>query len=114
GEDVSVGYFGWGTGFLDYDNDGNLDLFVVNGHGMPDFDNPRSTIGQKNQLFRNSSDGSFHDVSASAGYGLRLRDSGRGVAMGDYDNDGDTDVFVLNNNTYATLLRNDGGNTQGS
>ncbi len=110
GEDVSVGYFGWGTEFFDYDNDGHLDLFVANGHGMPDFDNPRSTIGQRNQLFRNSGDGSFLDVSVRAGYGLRHRDSSRGVTMGDYDNDGDIDIFVVNNNTYASLLKNEGGN----
>ena len=111
GEDVSVGYFGWGTGFFDYDNDGYIDLFVANGHGMPDFDNPRSTIGQRNQLFRNNGDGSFLEVSGSAGYGLRLKDSSRGVTMGDYDNDGDIDVFIVNNNTYASLLKNEAGNT---
>lgn len=110
GEDVSVGYFGWGTEFFDYDNDGYLDIFVANGHGMPDFDNPRSTIGQRNQLFRNGGDGSFLEVSDNVGYGLRLRDSSRGVAMGDYDNDGDIDTFVVNNNTYASLLKNEGGN----
>lgn len=111
GEDVSVGYFGWGTEFFDYDNDGYIDLFVANGHGMPDFDNPRSTIGQRNQLFRNNGDGSFLEVSGSVGYGLRLRDSSRGVAMGDYDNDGDIDLFIVNNNTYASLLKNEGGNS---
>ncbi|MFQ5715313.1 MAG: HEAT repeat domain-containing protein [Candidatus Scalinduaceae bacterium] len=111
GEDVSVGYFGWGTEFFDYDNDGYIDLFVANGHGMPDFDNPRSTIGQRNQLFRNSGDGSFLDVSSRVGYGLRLENSSRGVTMGDYDNDGDIDIFVINNNNYATLLQNVGGNT---
>ncbi len=111
GEDVSVGHFGWGTEFFDFDNDGHLDLFVANGHGMPDFDNPRITIGQRNQLFRNNGDGFFLEVSGSVGYGLRLRDSSRGVAMGDYDNDGDIDLFIVNNNTYASLIKNDGGNT---
>ncbi|WP_096892686.1 sister chromatid cohesion protein PDS5 [Candidatus Scalindua japonica] len=110
GEDVSVGYFGWGADFFDYDNDGHLDIFVANGHGMPDFDNPRSTIGQKNQLFRNNGDGSFLEVSGSVGYGLRPMDSSRGVTMGDYDNDGDIDLFIVNNNTYASLLKNEGGN----
>lgn len=111
GEDVSVGHFGWGTGAFDYDNDGFLDLFVANGHGMPDFDDPRSTIGQRNQLFRNNGDSLFLEVSDSAGYGLKPMNSSRGVAMGDYDNDGDVDVFVVNNNSYAVLLQNEGGNT---
>ncbi len=111
GEDVSVGHYGWGTEFLDYDNDGLQDLFVANGHGIPDFDNPRSTIGQRNQLFRNNGNGSFLEVSGNAGYGLKLMDSSRGVTMGDYDNDGDIDIFIVNNNTYASLLRNEGGNT---
>ncbi len=109
GEDVSVGYFGWGTEFFDYDNDGYLDLFVANGHGMTDFDNPRATIGQKNQLFKNTRDGSFLDVSSTVGYSLRFNNTSRGVSMGDYDNDGDVDIFVINNNNYATLLQNDGG-----
>ena len=111
GEDVSVGYFGWGTEFFDYDNDGYQDLFVANGHGMPDFDNPRLTIGQRNQLFKNNGEGVFLDVSDTAGYGLRLKNSSRGVSIGDYDNDGDIDIFILNNNTYASLLKNAGGNT---
>lgn len=111
GEDVSVGYFGWGTEFLDYDNDGYLDIFVANGHPMVDFDDPKSTIGQRNQLFKNHGDGSFLEVSGNAGEGLMPYTTSRGVTIGDYDNDGDVDVFVLNNNAYATLLQNVGGNT---
>ncbi len=110
GEEVGVGYFGWGTEFLDYDNDGYVDIFIANGHGMPDFDNPRSTIGQRNQLFRNSGDGTFLEVYGNTGYGLRLKNSSRGVAKGDFDNDGDIDILVTNNNGYATLLKNDAGN----
>lgn len=88
GEDVSVGYFGWGTEFLDYDNDGYLDIFVANGHPMVDFDDPQSTIGQRNQLFKNRGDGSFLEASGNVGAGLKPYNTSRGVAIGDYDNDG--------------------------
>jgi len=110
GEDASVGYFGWGTGLFDYDNDGYSDIFVANDHGMLDFDNPRSTIGQRNQLFRKNRNGSFVEVSGIAGSGFKLMNSSRGRALGDYDNDGDIDIFVMNNNGYATLLKNVEGN----
>lgn len=112
GEDVSIGFFGWGTDMFDYDNDGYLDIFVANGNPNPDFDNPRTTVGQRNQLFHNSGNGMFKEVSGSVGDGLKIARSSRGAAFGDIDNDGDIDVVINNNNNYAQVLRNDGGNSK--
>ncbi|MBI5192335.1 MAG: VCBS repeat-containing protein [Nitrospirae bacterium] len=112
GEDVSIGFFGWGTDMFDYDNDGYLDIFVANGNPNPDFDNPRTTVGQRNQLFHNNGNSMFTDVSISAGEGLKIARSSRGAAFGDIDNDGDIDAVINNNNNYAQVLRNDGGNSK--
>jgi len=111
GEDVSIGFFGWGADMFDYDNDGYPDIFVANGNPNPDFDNPRTTVGQRNQLFRNNGSGIFTDVSGSSGDGLKIARSSRGATFGDIDNDGDIDIVVNNNNNYASVLRNDGGNS---
>jgi hypothetical protein len=95
------------------DNDGYVDLFVSNGHVYPAAD--RSGQGtkflQRNQLFRNIAGRRFEDVTANAGDGLRIEKSSRGAAFGDYDNDGDMDVLVINLNDRPTLLRNDTATT---
>ena len=104
-------YMGWGTVFFDYDNDGDCDLFVANGHlddNVGLFSS--ATYAQQNQLFRNEGQGRFADVTNFAGPGLALRQVSRGAAVGDYDDDGDLDLVVSNNNQPAQLLRNDGGN----
>lgn len=103
------GYFGWGTEFLDFDNDSFLDLFIANGYPAPDFENPKQTIGQKNQMFKNNG-GQFTEVTDQLGPGMTLLKSGRGVAVGDLDNDGRLDVVINNNNDHASVLRNGGGN----
>ena len=99
----------WGTGFFDYDNDGDRDLFVANGHTYPQADLPRvnSSYEQINSLFENR-DGRLVEVSAGAGLGFALRRVSRGTSFADYDGDGDIDLFVLNLNDPPTLLRNDG------
>jgi len=99
---------GWGTGFFDADNDARLDLFVANGHVYPDVEdlNRGATYRQRNQLFRNVGDGRFVDVSDAAGPGLAIARTSRGAAFGDYDNDGDIDVLVVNLNDRPTLLEN--------
>lgn len=109
---IALDYVGWGTSFFDYDNDGSLDLFVVNGSTLQEDDDPRLLVGMRDQLFwnRNAEEG-FYDVSAVSGQYFATESVGRGAAFGDYDNDGDTDVFVVNNGGRAVLLRNDGGNT---
>ena len=105
----------WGTALFDWDRDGDLDLFIANGHvtaALEDFF-PQSSYAQRNNLFRNDSgtfpDGPsrFVDVSARAGPGLQLVKSSRGTAVGDYDSDGDEDLFVVDKNEIPTLLRND-------
>jgi len=108
---------GWGGGFLDFDNDGGLDLFVAMGHVLDNVEmfDSRTTYPQRNFLFRNNGPGeggryNFADVSASVGAGLEVRKSSRGAAFGDYDDDGDVDILVANCNDAPTLLRNDGGN----
>ena len=108
-------YVGWGGGFLDYDNDGDLDIFVATGHVLENvqlFD-PGTSYPQRNLLFRNTGpEGGYRfvEVSDSSGPGLRIVKPSRGVAFGDYDNDGDVDILVINCNDTATLLRNECGN----
>jgi hypothetical protein len=108
----SFRFLAWGAEFFDYDNDGDKDLFVANGHLFPQLD--RANLGvsyaQTNQLFENLEDGRFNEVSQDSGEGLGIKKVSRGASFGDYDNDGDLDLFVLNLNDLPTLLRNEGGN----
>jgi len=107
-------YVAWGCGFIDYDNDGWQDIIQINGHVYPQID--AHDIGQsyKNPrlVYKNLRNGQFKDVSSSMGPGISERFSSRGAAFGDYDNDGDLDVLVLNLGDAPSLLRNDGGNKQ--
>jgi enediyne biosynthesis protein E4 len=100
---------GWGAAFLDADLDRRLDLFFANGHIFADVDKfPQlgETYRQKNQLFLNLGGGRFRDVSDRAGAGLQLAAVGRGLAVGDLDNDGDVDIVVNNMDAAPTLLEN--------
>jgi len=94
-------FTGFGTSFFDYDNDGWLDLLVVNGAVQ------RAPLGQPNQLFRNTGKGSFVEIVLEEFQSL---EASRGAAFGDVDNDGDTDVLVTNNNGPARLFLNQVGN----
>ena len=103
---------GFGTKFFDADNDGFLDLFVANGHidDLIELTDEEITYAQSDQFFVNNRDGTFTDVSSRSGAYFSTRKVGRGVAFGDYDNDGDIDILINNNGQSAVLLRNDGGN----
>lgn len=107
-------FTGFGTSFFDYDNDGWLDLMVVNGavQLLPELASKGDPfpLGQPKQLFHNMGQGTFAEVSGQAGPGFQGLDVGRGAAFGDIDNDGDTDVLVTNNNGPVRLLLNEVGN----
>ena len=101
----------WGTAFFDYDNDGDRDLFVANGHTYPEADLPEaeSSYRMKNLLFENLGGGRFAEISAKSGSGFAIEEVSRGASVADFDGDGDLDLFVLNLNARPNLLRNEGG-----
>jgi len=103
----------FGVAPLDYDNDGGLDLFVANGEVKiiheQDVNNEALPLRQTNQLFRNRGDGRFEDVTPVGDGRFDRAEVSRGVAYGDVDNDGDTDLVVFNNNGPARLLLNQVG-----
>jgi hypothetical protein len=105
-------FLGWGCGFVDIDNDGWLDIFQANGHVYPELEQSGIDVPfrEVKLLYRNLRNGRFEDVSRRAGPGITSRHSSRGVAFGDFDNDGDIDILINNVHDTPTLLRNDGGN----
>ncbi len=98
----------WGTGLVDFDNDGDRDLFVACGHFMDNirFIDDRTTVRVRNVVLENTG-GRFRDVSGHCGSGLQSAEASKGAAFDDLDNDGDVDVVILNANSRPTLLRND-------
>jgi hypothetical protein len=101
-------YLGWGTMFLDVDNDGWPDLLLVNGHVYPEVDKQHlgSDYQEPRILYHNKGNGTFEDISASAGPGITTAKSGRGLAVGDLWNDGRMSAVVSNMNAPASLLVN--------
>jgi hypothetical protein len=104
----TVPFLGWGTGFIDYDNDGWKDLFAVNGHVYPlvDQNNWGTTYAERPLLFRNQQGKKFDLVPAVEGTGLAVVIPARGAAFGDLFNDGRIDVVINNMDSVPTLLRN--------
>ena len=108
----SLGYTGFGTTWVDVDNDGWLDVLVVNGavttiQGLARVRHP-FPYGQPNQLFRNVGHGRFEEITSLAGTAFQLAEVSRGAAFGDVDNDGDVDVLVSNTNGPVRLFINIG------
>ena len=100
---------GFGTKLFDFDNDGDLDIHIVNGHVIDNVHlfRPALTYAQKDLLYENVG-GKFRDVSAQAGPALQAERVGRGLAVADFDNDGNLDVAVANLGRPAVLLKNRG------
>jgi hypothetical protein len=109
---IGYDFCAWGTRLFDFDNDGLLDLWVTFGHTDPQVEkvHPEDSWTEPVYMLRNMAGKKFMDVSEAVGLRKLPRRSSRGTAFADIDNDGDTDVLVINKNDVPTLLRNDGGN----
>jgi len=106
--DPTIPFLAWGAGFLDFDNDGLLDIFIANGHVYPEVDRQDwgTTWAERPQLFRNFDGSKFREVPPATGSGLADVIPARGVAFGDLFNDGHIDVVLNNIDSTPTLLRN--------
>jgi hypothetical protein len=106
--EVTIPFLGWGTSFIDFDNDGWQDLFVVNGHVYPAVDSHQwgTSFAEQALLFRNLKDGKFQRVGAPPGNALANAWSSRGLAIGDLDRDGRLDLVINNIDSRPSILRN--------
>src|SRR5262245_38502021 len=106
---VETRYVGWGAGMVDLDNDGFPELFLVTDSVYPEVERtlPAYPFKTPRLVFRNLGDGRFEELIDEAGPGVAAPHSSRGCAFGDFDNDGDVDVLVMNMNEPPSLLRND-------
>ncbi len=110
---VETRFVGWGAGLVDLDNDGLPDLFFATGMVYPEVERKLADTPYRTPrvLFRNLGDGKFEELFEEAGSGIAQTRCSRGVAFGDFDNDGDIDILVINMNEPPSLLRNDSGGT---
>jgi tetratricopeptide (TPR) repeat protein len=104
---MNTRWLGWGTGFVDFDNDGWLDLFLTNGHVYPEVRQLKTEAGyaQRKVVYRNLGNGRFADISEQLGPPVTTPKAGRGAAFGDFDNDGQIDVAIANVNDQPDLYR---------
>lgn len=106
---VETRYVCWGTGLVDLDNDGYPDIFVATGNVYPEVERklPQYAYKTPRLVFRNLGNGTFEELDTQAGPGVVAPHCSRGCAFGDFDNDGDVDILVMNLNEPPSLLRND-------
>jgi hypothetical protein len=112
---VTIPFLGWGAEFVDYDNDGWLDILAANGHVYPQVDRHSAftSYQQRTLLFRNLGNLKFDDVSGNLGQGFTRPKSSRGAAVGDLFNEGGMDIVLLNVDDAPTILRNRGAKKAG-
>jgi len=106
---VETRYVSWGAGMVDLDNDGYPDICLVTGNVYPEVERvlPRYPSKSSRILFRNLGNGTFEELIDAAGPGIAEAHCSRGCAFGDFDNDGDIDMLIVNQNENPSLLRND-------
>lgn len=109
---ITTRWLGWGCGFIDVDNNGWADIFLVNGHVYPEVEKLTTEAGyaQRKVLYRNLQNGRFEDISDRVGGPVMQPTPARGCAFGDYDNDGDLDILINPVNAMPELLRCDSTN----
>lgn len=102
----------WGTGFVDFDNDGDKDIFIAVGHLQTNVEkySDRMTYKARNEILMNTGDGKFINITDKCGDISKVVQSSRGAGFDDLDNDGDIDIVVLNSKSAPTILRNDTDN----
>jgi hypothetical protein len=102
-------FVSWGAGMVDLDNDGFPDIFIVTGQVYPELEavNPKYPRKGPRLLFRNLGNGTFQQIPSESQPALNARHVSRGCAFGDFDNDGDLDILIMNQNEAPSLLRND-------